>query len=72
MEGGDLGLPGSDGAGKTCQLDYDDAVCPAVEAVQGGAGRQHAVAGVDSAEQLLALPGGDDLAGGISRGQAGP
>jgi hypothetical protein len=72
MPGQDLGLPGPHGAGKTQQLGHPDAFCPAVEAVEGGAGRQHAVGGVDRAQQLLALPRGGDLTAGISRGKAGP
>jgi hypothetical protein len=54
------------------QLRDLDAVCPAVEAIQGGAGYRRASRGVDRSQQLLALPGGSDLTSGISRGQAGP
>jgi hypothetical protein len=49
MEGEDFGLPGPDGAGQPRQFCYLDSVCPVVEAVQGGASRQHAVGGVDRA-----------------------
>ena len=72
MEGEDFGLPGSDGAGEPGQLGHAHAVCPAVEALQRGSGVGQVVGGVDGAQQLLALPGGRDLTGGICRGQAGP
>ena len=72
MEGKDLGLPGPNGASKPRQFHHLDAVGPAVEAIQGGAGGEHAVGGVDASEQLFALPSRDDLAGRIPGGQAGP
>ena len=37
VEGQDLGLPGSYGAGQAGQLGDLDAIAPAVEALQGGA-----------------------------------
>jgi urea transporter len=45
MPGEDLALPGSYGAGKPGQLRDPDAVCPAVEALQGGAGVVQVVGG---------------------------
>ena len=57
MEGEDLGLPDSHGAGQPGQLRNLDAITPAVEAVQGGMGRRRAARGVDRSQQLLALPG---------------
>ena len=53
VEGEDLGLPRSDGAGKPRQLRHPDAVCPAVEALQGGLGVGQVTGGVDRAQQLL-------------------
>jgi len=72
MEGEDLALPGSYGAGKPRQLRHPDAVCPAVEAAQGNAGRRHADRGVDGPQQLLALPGGRHLTGRITEGKPSP
>jgi hypothetical protein len=72
MPGQDLGLPGPNGAGKPRQFRHLDAVCPAVEAVQGGAGGEHAGGGVDGSQQLFALPGRGHLASRISGGKAGP
>jgi hypothetical protein len=72
MPGQDLGLPGPHGASQPGQLLDLDAICPAVEAVQGGAGCRRAGRGVDGPEQLFALPGRGDLTGGISGGKAGP
>jgi hypothetical protein len=72
MPGQDLGLPGPHRASQPGQLRDPDAVCPAVEALQGGAGRRHANRGVDRAKQLLPLPGGRHLAIRIARGKTGP
>ena len=60
------------GAGKPGQLGHADAVCPAVEALQGGPGRRHAGRGIDGPQQLFALPGSSDLTSGISHGKASP
>jgi hypothetical protein len=57
VEGQDFGLPRPDGTGKTRQLHHSDAVRPAVEALQRGLGMGQVAGGVDSAQQLLALPG---------------
>jgi hypothetical protein len=58
VEGQDLDLPGPHGASQPGQLSDLDAICPAVEALQGGAGRRRADrCSVDSAQQFLALPG---------------
>jgi len=72
VEGEELGLPRPDRAGKPGQLRDLDAICPAVEALQGSAGRLRADHGVDGSEQLLALPGRGDLAGRIPGGQPSP
>src|SRR4029453_9947277 len=72
MPGQDLGLPGPHGAGQTRQLRQMDTLCPAVEAVQRGAGCWHGNRGVDGTEQLLALPGRGDLAGQIPSPKASP
>jgi hypothetical protein len=56
--GEDFGLPGSYGAGEPRQLVHAHAVCPVVEALQGGSGVGRVVGGVDGSQQLLALPGG--------------
>jgi hypothetical protein len=72
MPGQDLALPGAHGAGQPGQLSDPNVVCPAVEAVQGGAGRRHANRGVDGPQQLLALPGRSHLAAGITSRQASP
>jgi hypothetical protein len=49
MEGKDLSLPGSYGAGQTRQLEDMHAVAPAVEAVQRGPGVGLVAGGVDRA-----------------------
>ena len=72
MEGEDLDLPRLDGPGKPGQLGNVDAVRPLVEALQRGVGRYRVDRGVDSPQQLLALPGGGHLTGGISSCQPGP
>ena len=70
VEGQDLGLPGAHGAGQTRQLEELHAICPAVEAVQRDVGGGQAAGGVDRPQQLLALPGGGDLAEAITGGQS--
>jgi hypothetical protein len=60
MPSEDLGLPGPHGAGQPGQLRDPDAVSPAVEAVQCGAGRRPAGRGIDAPQQFLALPGPRD------------
>jgi hypothetical protein len=71
MPGKDLGLPGPHGASQPGQFRDLDAVRPAVEALQGSAGRRHAVGCIDDAEQLLALPGRSDLTSWVTGGQPG-
>jgi hypothetical protein len=72
MEGKDFGLPGPDGAGQPGQLRDPDAVCPAVEAVQGGAGRRRTDRSIDGAQQLLALPGGRHLTARVTDSKPSP
>jgi hypothetical protein len=52
------------------QLRDPNAVCPAVEAVQRGAGGGQVCGGVDRTQQFLALPGGRDLLKGVAGGQS--
>jgi hypothetical protein len=72
MEGKDFGLPGPDGAGQPGQLRDPDAVCPAVKAVQGGAGRRRTDRSIDGAQQLLALPGGRHLTARVTDSKPSP
>jgi hypothetical protein len=72
VEGQELGLPGSHGAGQPGELRDLDAVCPVVEAVQGSAGGRRAVRSVDGSEQLFALPGRGHLTTKVTGGQPSP
>src|SRR6266567_2306667 len=72
VEGEDFSLPRPDGTGKARQLRHPDVVRPAVEAPQRGPGVGQVAGGVDSAQQLLALPGDRYLAGRIPGGQPSP
>jgi hypothetical protein len=72
MEGEDLGLPGAHGTRQPGQFRDLDAVCPVVEAVQGGVGCRRADRSIDGPEQLFALPGRGHLTGQIPSGHAGP
>jgi hypothetical protein len=54
VEGEDLDLPRAAGAGQARQLGDLDAIRPAVQAVEGGAGRCGAGRGVDGPQQLFA------------------
>src|SRR4029450_3737643 len=67
--GEDLGPPCPAGAAQPGQLWNVDAVCPAVEALQRGAGGRCADRGVDSPQQLFARPGGGPLATGSPGGE---
>jgi hypothetical protein len=69
VEAEDLDLPRLDGPGKPGQLRDLDAIAPAVEAIQAGAGCSYADRSVDRAQQLFALPGCGDLTGRISGGR---
>jgi hypothetical protein len=70
VPGQDLGLPGAHGAGQTGQLEELHAVAPTVQAVQRGLGARQIIGGVHRPQQLLALPGGSDLAETITSGQS--
>jgi hypothetical protein len=72
MPGQDLGLPGPHGASQPGQFRELDAIAPAVEAVQGGAGCRWADRSIDGPEQFFALPGCGHLAGRIPGSKAGP
>jgi hypothetical protein len=72
VEGEDFSLPRPDGTGKARQLRHPDAVRPAVEAPQRGPGVGQVAGGVDSAQQLLALPGDRHLTTRVTGGQPSP